>query len=265
MEPIVNIAVEAAEAAGQIIRRGFDRLDRINIENKASNDFVTNIDREAESAIIEIIQNYYRDKHHILGEESGSLGDPNSDYEWIIDPLDGTTNFIRGIQQFAVSIGIKVRGKLEHGVVFDPIKDELFYASRGKGAYLNKTRIRVADRKNFTGCLIGTGFPFRADQMEQLENYMGMFKAITTEAAGIRRPGAAALDLAYVAAGRLDGFWEMNLRPWDIAAGIVIVREAGGLVTDLQGGESYMETGNVLTANPKLFKLMLKTIAPFSK
>ncbi len=264
MEPIVNIAAQAAEAGGLVIERAFERLDRVQVESKTTNDFVTEVDRAAEAAIIEVIQQYYRDKHHILSEEIGSVGPEGADFQWIIDPLDGTTNFIHGFPQFAISIAVKIRGRLEHGLIYDPISREMFYASRGKGAFLNKTRIRVSDRPTFAGTLIGTGFPFKKDQMETVDSYLGMFKAIMTEAAGIRRPGSAALDLAYVACGRLDGFWEMNLKPWDIAAGIVIVREAGGLISDLKGGETYLESGNILTANPKLFKQMLKTISPFA-
>ncbi len=231
MHPMLNIAVRAARTAGNVITRSMARLDSISIEAKDRNDFVTEVDREAENAIIGILRKAYP-RHGILAEESGqSDGD---DYQWIIDPLDGTTNFLHGFPQFAVSIALRHKGRLEQAVVYDPLSQELFTATRGDGAYLNDRRIRVSNRKGLEGALLGTGFPFKAQH--HLETYLDMFRALFPQSAGIRRAGSAALDLAFVAAGRLDGFWEIGLSTWDMAAGVLLIQEAGGLSSDFSGG-----------------------------
>ncbi len=257
MHPMLNIAVRAARRAGSIIVRGARDIDRLTIEAKGHNDFVSEVDRAAEEAIIDIIRKAYPD-HGFMAEESGDSG--SSDYQWIIDPLDGTTNFLHGFPQFAVSIALRHGNRLEQAVIYDPMREEMYTASRGSGAQLDGQRLRVAPRRQLEGSLLGTGFPFK--QPEHLDAYLGMFRAFHPLAAGIRRPGSAALDLAYVAAGRLDGFWEIGLNPWDMAAGVLLVREAGGLVSDFNGGEAYLETGNLVAATPKIFPGMLHTIAP---
>lgn len=258
MHPMLNIAVRAARNAGDIIIRYVDRIDTLDITNKAENDFVSEVDHQAEQEIINVIRKAFPD-HGILAEESGAhAGD---EYQWIIDPLDGTTNFLHGFPQFAVSIALKHKNRLEQAVVYDPMRQEMFTASRGAGAKLNGQRLRVTKRNSLKGALLGTGIPFRPD-FPYLDNYLAMLKALLPGSAGIRRPGSAALDLAYVAAGRLDGFWEFGLNPWDMAAGVLLVEEAGGLVSDFNGGFTHMETGNIVTASPKLFKSMLQAIKP---
>lgn len=257
MQPLLNIAVRAARRAGEIIIRGMNRLHRLDVRTKGQNDFVTEIDMAAERDIIETIHRHYP-QHAILGEETGSTGD--SEFVWIIDPLDGTTNFLHGFPQFAVSIGIQRRGRMEHGVVYDPLRQELFTASRGEGAQLDGRRIRVSAQSGLERALIGTGFPYRSN-LHWLDSYMAMLKAITQQTAGIRRAGSAALDLAYVAAGRLDGFWELGLAPWDTAAGSLLITEAGGLVGTITGGE-YNQRGNIVAGTPKVYPLLLEVIAP---
>ncbi|HEC18808.1 MAG TPA: inositol-1-monophosphatase [Gammaproteobacteria bacterium] len=261
MHPIVNIAVRAARRAGNLIASAVEQVDRLEITTKASNDYVTEVDRQAEAAIIDVINEAYPD-HAILGEETGVHDGTQAgeDFQWIIDPLDGTTNFLHGFPQFAVSIGVRHKGRMEHAVIYDPLRQELFSASRGGGAQLNDRRLRVTTRKGLEGALLGTGFPFK--QQEHLDAYLGMFRALFPMTAGIRRPGSAALDLAYVAAGRLDGFWEIGLSPWDMAAGVLLVQEAGGLVSDFGGGDDYLATGNVVAGNPKVFKAILQKIRP---
>lgn len=254
---MLNIAVRAARNAGNIIARSIDRLDQITVTAKAENDFVSEVDRQAEQEIIQTIRKAYP-THAILGEETGEH--EGEEFVWIIDPLDGTTNFLHGFPQFAVSIGIKHKGRLEQAVVYDPLRQELFTASRGAGAQLNDRRIRVSRHQGLDGALLGTGFPFK--QQHLLDAYLEIFKALFTMTAGIRRPGSAALDLAYVAAGRLDGFWEIGLNPWDMAAGVLLIQEAGGLVSDFSGGNEFLSTGNVVAANPKVFKAMLQKIRP---
>lgn len=259
MHPSLNIAVRAARQAGKIILRFLDRLEGLKYEDKSRNDFVSEVDRAAESAIIQELR--ARFPHHaILAEESGPQGD-NSDFQWIIDPLDGTTNYLHGFPQYAVSIALRYRGQLECAVVYDPLREELFTAARGEGALLNGRRIRVANRPSLDGALIGTGFPFRDHR--HIDAYLGMFKAMTLATAGIRRPGSASLDLAYVACGRTDGFWELGLSPWDCAAGALLIREAGGIVTDLVGGQRFLETGHIVAGNPHIHRAMLKLIEPF--
>jgi len=261
MHPIVTIGVRAARRAGNLIANAVEQVDRLEITHKANNDFVTEVDRQAEESIIGTIQEAYPN-HGILGEEGGEIAGKKDgvDYQWIIDPLDGTTNFLHGFPQFAVSIGVRYKGRLEHAVIYDPMRQELFTATRGSGAQLNDRRLRVTQRKGLEGALLGTGFPFK--QQQHLDAYMATFKALFPMTAGIRRPGSAALDLAYVAAGRLDGFWEIGLSPWDMAAGVLLVQEAGGLVSDFGGGDDFLDTGNVVAGNPKVFKAILQKIRP---
>ena len=258
MHPTLNIAVRAARSAGNVIIRNLDRLDSLAVHTKDRNDFVSEVDQQAEQEIIYILRKAFPD-HGILAEESGLR--EGDDYQWIIDPLDGTTNFLHGFPQFAVSIALRHKGRLEHGVVYDPLRQELFTATRGAGAMLNDRRIRVTKRKSLEGALLGTGFPFKAQQ--HLETYLDMFRALFPNTAGIRRPGSAALDLAYVASGRLDGFWEIGLNIWDMAAGVLLIQEAGGLSSDFLGGHSYLESGNLVAGNPKVFTDILKAIRPF--
>lgn len=258
-EPIVNIAVRAARAAGNIIIRAVDRLDTVRITEKCPNDYVTEIDQQAEREIIRIIQKAYP-THSILGEESGEIRG-KEDYTWIIDPLDGTRNFIHGFPQFAVSIGISHKGKIQYGVIYDPVRQELFTAARGKGAQLNERRIRVSKRNVLAECLFGTGFPHR-DSALHLQAYTDSLQTMLPLCGDVRRLGSAALDLAYVAAGRLDGFWEMGLKPWDIAAGSLLIKEAGGFVCDFYGNEDYLTSGNIIAGNPKVLKPLLQNLRP---
>lgn len=257
MHPMLNTAVKAARRAGGIINRAGQNLDVIKVSSKASNDFVSEVDRSAEQAIIEVLHKAYPD-HAILAEESGGQG--RSDYQWIIDPLDGTTNFLHGFPQYAVSIALSHKGQLTQAVVYDPVKNDLFTATRGVGAYLNDKRLRVSKRTTLEGALIGTGFPFR--QMDNLDVYLAMFRDILHKTAGVRRPGSAALDLAYTAAGWYDGFWELGLSPWDMAAGCLLVTEAGGLVGDLSGEPNYMKSGHIVAGNPRVFGQLLKILEP---
>lgn len=256
MHPTLNIAVKAARRAASVINRASTQLDLLTVQSKSPNDFVTEVDRAAEQAIIEVLRDAFPG-HGILAEESGESG-PESEYTWIIDPLDGTTNFIHGMPQYAVSIAQAKNGVLEHAVVYDPNTNEMFTASRGAGAFLNDRRIRVSRRTRLNEALIGTGFPFR--QFDHVDAYLAMFKELTQKTAGIRRPGAASLDLAYVASGRFDGFWEMGLSPWDMAAGVLLIQEAGGLVSDLSGEANYLTTGNLVAGTPKIFGQLLPII-----
>ena len=253
MHPMLNIAIRAARAAGDLIVREMDRVSGISIDIKGKNDFVTEVDTQAEFTIINTIKNSYPD-HAFLCEESGASGD--SDFQWIIDPLDGTTNFLHGFPHFAVSIALQHKGRLDQAVIYDPLKQELFTASKGKGAQLNNKKIRVSGHKTLDGALLGTGFPFGDTQ--KIDEFINSFRSLYPKIAGIRRAGAASLDLAYVASGRLDGFWEFGLKPWDIAAGTLIVQEAGGLISDMRGDNKFLETGDVVTGNPKIFKDILK-------
>lgn len=260
MHPMLNTAVKAARRAGGIINRAAQNLDLLHVSRKAHSDFVSEVDNKAEDAIINILLEAYP-KHSILAEESGATGDQNkSEYQWIIDPLDGTTNFLHGFPQYSISIALKHRGVLTQAVVYDPAGNELFTASRGRGAYLNDHRLRVSKRSQFAESLIGTGLPFR--EFTHMDTYLAMLKDIIPRVAGIRRPGSAALDLAYVAAGRYDGFWELQLAPWDIAAGCLLITEAGGLVGDLEGNDTYMDSGNIIAGNPKIFGQLLQVITP---
>jgi myo-inositol-1(or 4)-monophosphatase len=257
MHPMTNIAVRAARAGGRVLTRYADRIDTLKIESKQRNDFVSEVDRAAEQAIIEVIRQAYPD-HAILAEESGSHA--GNDFQWIIDPLDGTTNYLHGFPQFAVSIALTHKGELQNGVVYDPARDELFHASRGQGAFLEDRRIRVTQCRTIKGALLGTGIPFR--DLTHADAYFGMLRDLIVDSAGIRRPGSAALDFAYLAAGRLDGFWEIGLSAWDFAAGALLVLEAGGMVSDLSGGNEFLKTGNVVAANPHLHQALLQFIKP---
>ncbi len=259
MEPMLNIALRAARKAGELIERALERVDVIAFEEKGRNDFVSEVDKAAEKEITYHLRKAFPD-HTIIGEEGGRNAGSDSDYEWIIDPLDGTTNFMHGIPHFAISIACIYRGQIEHAVVLNPISREEFTASRGKGATLNDRRIRVSARRGLDGALIGTGIPFNGTSYENMTPYLATMHDIAGKTAGIRRPGAASLDLAYVAAGRFDGFWEMNLKSWDIAAGILLVKEAGGMVSDFKGGNSFMDKGNIVCAAPKVFKPLLQIV-----
>jgi len=257
MNPTTNIAVRAARQAGNIVMRYFNRIDTLTIVEKQTNDYVSEVDRAAEQAIIETIRRSYP-HHAILAEETGKHD--GNEYEWIIDPLDGTTNFLHGFPQFSISIAMQHKGQLISAVVYDPIRDEMFTASKGNGALLNDRRLRVTEQKSLQGALLGTGIPFR-DQ-RYLDAYLGMMKALVKDTAGIRRPGSAALDFAYVAAGRIDGFWELGLSVWDFAAGALLVREAGGMVSDIRGGDRHLESGNVVAGGIRVHREMVKTIRP---
>ncbi len=259
MEPMLTMALRAGRKAAELIERAFERVDLLTIETKSRNDFVTEVDKAAEKEIIYHLRKAYPD-HSIRGEEGGSLPGKNPDYEWVIDPLDGTTNFIHGLPHFSVSIACKYKGQLEHAVVIDPIKREEFTASRGRGAALNGRRIRVSPRKGLEGALIGTGIPFSGYALEHISSYLSVMQELAGQTAGIRRCGSAALDLAYVASGRFDAFWEMNLNEWDIAAGLLLVKEAGGLVSDFNGGADFLESGHVVCGSPKVFKPVLQTV-----
>ena len=261
MHPMLNIAVRAARKAGNLIAKHYETPDSVETSQKGSNDFVTNVDKAAEAVIIDTIRKSYP-QHTIITEESGEHVGEDLDVQWVIDPLDGTTNFLRGIPHFAVSIACKYRGRLEHAVIIDPVRQEEFTASRGRGAQLNGRRLRVSGRTSLEGALLGTGFPFRDNQMDNLDNYLGMFRDLTGQTAGIRRAGAASLDLAYVAAGRFDAFWESGLSEWDMAAGALLIQEAGGLVSDFTGGHDFLEKGHVVAGNTKCFKAVLTAIQP---
>jgi myo-inositol-1(or 4)-monophosphatase len=261
---MLNVAVRAARAAGRIITRASVDIDTIQIARKQRNDFVTQVDRAAEESIIGTLRGAFPD-HAILAEESGHTPGKldqaahEAEHIWIIDPLDGTTNFIHGLPHYCVSIALMQRGVVTQAVVYDPNRDELFTASRGRGAFLNDRRVRVAKRVQLDESLIGTGFPFR--KLDSLDRYLQMFRVVSEKAAGLRRPGAAALDLAYVAAGRYDAFFEIGLMPWDVAAGSLLVTEAGGLVGDLQGNSEYLFSEQVLAGTPKVFGQMVQLFA----
>jgi len=257
MHPMLNIAVKAARRAGNLIHRAADNLDHLTVTKKSNADYVSEVDRAAERTIIQTILDVYP-THAILAEESGAQGE--SDYLWIIDPLDGTTNFLHGFPQYAVSIALQHNGVLTQAVIYDPTKNDLFTATRGRGAFLNDRRIRVSKRAELADSLIGTGFPY--SKFDHLDAYMGILKDMMQKTAGLRRPGSAALDLAYTAAGRYDGFFETGLKSWDIAAGCLLITEAGGLVSDLQGNDSYLRSGHLCAGNPKVFSQMLQVIAP---
>lgn len=261
MHPMLNTAIKAARRAGNLINRASLDIGQIKVGLKQQNDFVTEVDRAAEAAIIEVLREVYP-SHTILAEESGHNDGSGADaeYQWIIDPLDGTTNFIHGFPQYAVSIALAHKGVLNHAVVYDPNRNELFTASKGAGAFLNDKRIRVSKRAKMDEALLGTGFPYRV--FDHADAYLQIFKDLTRRSAGVRRPGSASLDLAWLAAGRIDGFWEFGLAPWDMAAGALLILEAGGLVSDLAGEGDYLKTGNIVGGTPKIFSQLLQAIQP---
>lgn len=263
MSPVLNVAIKAARRAGKTILRYLDRLDRVSVEQKGRNDFVSEVDRMAEEDIIDTIHSLYPN-HGIVAEERGGelsvSGHPDHrEFQWIIDPLDGTANYLHGHPQFAVSIAARQNGQLQHAVIFDPLRDELYTASRGQGAQLNNRRIRVTHQGKLARALLATGFPYkhRAD----FDPWMRSFQALLPRVSDVRRCGSAALDLAYVACGRLDGYWEPGLEAWDIAAGSLLVREAGGLVADFQGAQNFLETGQVIAANRLIFNELMLIVA----
>lgn len=261
MHGMVNIAVRAARRAGELMIRHLNQLESLQIAEKGRNDFVSQIDHAAEEAIIEVVKDHYPD-HAILAEESGASG--QHEFTWIIDPLDGTTNYLHGFPVFAVSIAVMQGNELQHAVVYDPMRQEIFTASRGQGAQLDGRRIRVGRRSGLKHALIATGFPYRVDE-RQIDRYLGMLRAVMIETAGVRRPGSAALDLCYVAAGRVDGFWELGLKKWDVAAGALIIREAGGRVSDFDGTDGYLESGNIVAGSPKVYAALSKLLTPYTR
>lgn len=256
MHPMLNIAAQAAREASKTILKSLDYLKDLTIEEKGHHDFVSEVDKKAEQIIIDTLKKHYPD-HGIIAEESGRQANDNT-RQWIIDPLDGTANYLQGIPFFSVSIAFMENGKLTHGLVYDPVHQEMFSASHGQGAKLNGKRIRVNDKRKLEQSIIGTGFPFRDPDLSS--DYLKTFKSLFTQSQDLRRLGSAALDLAYVACGRFDGYWEFHLNSWDIAAGALIVQEAGGIVCDFDGAESYLDSGNIAAANPKLLKPLLKSI-----
>jgi len=254
----INIPIRAARRAGAVIIRYLEQRKDLKVDIKGKNDFVSEVDRQAEAEIIDVLRKAYPNDA-ILAEESGEH-ETDSDYQWIIDPLDGTTNFLHGHPYFSISIALKYKERLEQAVIYDPLRDELYTGIRGKGALLNDRRMRVSGLNGLQGALLGTGFPFKIPH--HFECYMNTFKALHPQVSDIRRAGSAALDLAYVAAGRLDGFWEIGLQKWDFAAGVLLIQEAGGLVSDFSGGQHYLKTGNIVAGSPKVFKGILQSIQP---
>jgi len=256
MHPMLNIAVRAARRAGSIINRAALDAGGLQVRSKRAKDFVTQVDQAAEQAIIDIVRKAYPE-HGFLAEESGA-SQQHAEHVWIIDPLDGTTNFIHGFPQYCVSIGIQQRGALAHAVIYDPARNELFTASKGRGAFLNDRRMRVSTLTKFGDALVGTGFPFK--ELGRLDLYTRQLQTMMKTCVGVRRAGAAALDLAYVACGRLDAFWELGLSPWDMAAGALLIQEAGGLVGDLKGDQGFLESGDIAAATPKVFTALLEAL-----
>ncbi|TRW50331.1 inositol-1-monophosphatase [Aliidiomarina halalkaliphila] len=258
MHAMLNIAVRAARAAGRVAMKSFQQPDQVEFAEKSLNDFVTNIDKACEQTIISTIQKSYPD-HGFLAEESGEH-QAQGDYLWVIDPIDGTTNYMRGIPHFCISIALMHKGITQHAVVYDPVREEMFTASRGAGAQLNGYRIRVSPRKDLEGTLLATGFPFKLKHL--LPDYQKVFNKFFEQAADVRRAGSAALDLAYVASGRVDGYWEAGLQLWDTAAGELLVREAGGVVTDFGGGMNHQKSGNIVAASPRVLQTMVTQMRP---
>ncbi len=263
LHPMLNIAVKAARAAGAIINRAALDIDLLKVNTKNPNDFVTEVDHASERVIIDTLLEAYPG-HGILAEESGRAhGAKDSEYLWIIDPLDGTTNFIHGLPTYAVSIGLAYRGQMQQAVVYDPARNDLFFASKGRGAFLNDRRLRVSKRVRLSDSLIGTGFPFRKG--DNFKRYVKMLEELMPQCAGLRRPGAAALDLCYVAAGWYDGFFETGLQPWDVAAGALMVSEAGGLIGNFSGDADYLFQREVVAGNPKIFGQLVRILTPFTR
>lgn len=255
MHPMLNIGIRAARAAGNVIARKIDRIDSVKIDRKQRSDFVTDVDQEAESEIIGILKKAFPD-HSVLGEESGQLGATDSDFRWIIDPLDGTSNFIHGVPHMCVSIALEHKGRLDQAVIYDPLRQELFTASRGEGAWLDNKRLRVSKSSVMDATLLGHNHPYRPGV--DLKFHLAFLQHVTESAGAIRRTGSAALDLAYLAAGRMDGVWAFGMQPWDIAAGALIVREAGGLINDADGSDKWMQSGNVIAGNPKVQDMLMR-------
>ena len=263
LHPMINVAIKAARAAGAIINRAALDVESVRVSQKQVNDFVTEVDQAAEQAIIDILLAAYPG-HAIWAEESGrTQGAQDSDYVWIIDPLDGTTNFIHGLPIYCVSIALAVKGRVEQAVVYDPTRTELFTATRGRGAFMNDRRLRVSKRVRLQECLISTGFPFRPG--DDFKTYLSMMSEVMQRSAGLRRPGAAALDLAYVAAGFTDAFFETGLQPWDVAAGSLLVTEAGGLVGNLTGEADFLEQKECLAGSPRIYGLLVALLGKYSK
>lgn len=263
MHPMLNTAIKAARRGASVINRASMDLGQITVTEKSRNDYVTEIDQAAERAIVDVLLKAYP-THAVLAEESGASENHAADgeYVWIIDPLDGTTNFIHGFPQYCISIALQQRGVTTQAVIFDPNRNDLFVASKGEGAFLNDKRLRVSKCDKLADSLIGTGFPFR--NLTQLDQYMQMFKLLTERCQGLRRPGSAALDLAYVAAGRLDGFFEKGLSSWDMAAGALLINEAGGIISDFTGEQGYLESGDVIAGNPRIFYQLITLLKPFA-
>jgi len=260
---MLNVAIKAARAAGSVINRAALDVESVRISEKKINDFVTEIDHESEQIIIETLLGAYPE-HGILAEESGTVhGSSTSDHIWIIDPLDGTTNFIHGFPIYCVSIALQVKGKIEQAVIYDPTRNDLFTATKGRGAFVNDRRMRVSKRTQLKECMLSTGFPFRAD--DDLDAYLNILKEIIPKTAALRRPGSAALDLAYLAAGYTDGFFETGLSPWDIAAGSLLVTEAGGLIGNYSGEAPFLDAQEVMAANPKIYAQLVPILKPHSK
>ncbi|WP_070970676.1 inositol-1-monophosphatase [Vibrio sonorensis] len=257
MHPMLNIAIRAARKAGNHIAKSLENAEKIESSQKGTNDFVTNVDKEAEALIIDVIKSSYPD-HSIVAEENGLIEGKDNEVQWIIDPLDGTTNFVKGLPHFSVSIAVRIKGKTEVACVYDPMLNELFTAQRGSGAQLNNARIRVTPIKDLQGAVLATGFPYK--QKQHSESYLKILSSLFVECADFRRTGSAALDLCYVAAGRVDGFFELGLKPWDLAAGELIAREAGAIVTDFAGGTNYMTSGNIVSGSARGVKATLKHI-----
>lgn len=258
MTSIKIVAEQAARLAGDFIQQAASNISALHIEQKSLHDYVSEVDRGAEQIIVKTIRKAFPD-HRILGEEYGLLGESSAEYHWVVDPLDGTTNFLRSIPHYAVSIAVLRRGELVHAVVFDPAKNDFFYAGKGQGAYLNGDQISVSNSASIQGALLATGVPFSGENLAHIDSFTKtMVGLLECQTSGIRRLGAAALDLAYVAAGRYDGFWEANLQTWDIAAGALLVSEAGGKVSGLQGDDRFLQTGHILAANVPVHGDMLK-------
>jgi myo-inositol-1(or 4)-monophosphatase len=253
----LNVMMKTARKVGRALVRDFGEVEQLQVSTKGPGDFVSRADRQAEKSIREALMEA-RPSYGFVGEEDGEIAGGDPTRRWIVDPLDGTTNFLHGMPHFSISIALKHRGRLEQAVIYDPLREELFTATRGRGALLNDRRIRVGDRVDLNGALLGTGIPFRDTQ--DLDRYLRTLRALIPDTAGVRRPGSAALDLAYVAAGRFDGFWEMGLRDWDIAAGLLLVQEAGGLVSDMEGQPDVFRRGDVVAGNPKILKAMLQRL-----
>lgn len=261
MQPLLNIALNAARQAGEIIVRHLELLDRVKVSSKAGDEYFSEVDIKAEQAIIKALLKAHPE-YGIIAEESG-MYNAEADAVWIIDPLDGTTNFLHGFPFYAVSIALKVKDYIEHAVVLDPLRHEYFTASRGRGAFLNNRRIRVSKETKLSDSLLSSNFPIR--NLNRAKQHLPIIEALIGQCRGVRHTGSAALDMAYTACGRVDGFWQLGLKPWDIAAASLIIKEAGGLIGDIQGGENYLKEGNVIAGSPKIFKALLQTIKPIAE